>query len=63
MKLFYLSIPIIIGIAVGGFLVGYGANSNDSKILTSEKLIKNGSPIMGNIDAPITICALIITPF
>jgi len=55
MKLYYLSIPIIIGIIAGGFLVGYGMNSNDSKILTSEKLIKNGSPIMGNIDAPITI--------
>ena len=55
MKLYYLSIPIIIGIIAGGFLVGYGMNSNDSEILTSEKLIKNGSPIMGNIDAPITI--------
>jgi len=55
MKLYYLSIPIIIGIAAGGFLFGYETNSNDSKILTSEKLIKNGSPIMGNTDAPITI--------
>ena len=40
MKLYYLSIPIIIGIIAGGFLVGYGMNSNDSEILTSEKLIK-----------------------
>ena len=55
MKLYYLSIPIIIGIIVGGFVVGYGTNSNNSETLTSEKLIKNGSPIMGNIDAPITI--------
>ncbi len=55
MKLYYLSIPIIIGIAAGGFLFGYETNSNDSKNLTSEKLIKNGSPIMGNTDAPITI--------
>ena len=55
MKLYYLSIPIIIGIIAGGFLVGYGTNSNNSEILTSEKFIKNGSPIMGNIDAPITI--------
>ena len=55
MKLYYLSIPIIIGIITGGFFVGYDINSNDSEILTSEKLIKNGSPIMGNIDAPITI--------
>ena len=55
MKLYYLSIPIIIGIIVGGFVVGYGTNSNNSETLTSEKLSKNGSPIMGNIDAPITI--------
>ena len=55
MKLYYLSIPIIIGIIAGGFIVGYGTNSNNSETLTSEKLIKNGSPIMGNIDAPITI--------
>ena len=55
MKLYYLSIPIIIGIIVGSFVVGYGTNSNNSETLTSEKLIKNGSPIMGNIDAPITI--------
>ena len=55
MKLYYLSIPIIIGIIVGGFVVGYGTNSNNSETLTSEKLIKNGAPIMGNIDAPITI--------
>ena len=55
MKLYYLSIPIIIGIIVGGFIVGYETNSNNSETLTSEKLIKNGSPIMGNIDAPITI--------
>ena len=55
MKLYYLSIPIIIGIIVGGFVVGYGTNSNNSETLTSEKLIKNGSPIMGNIDASITI--------
>ena len=55
MKLYYLSIPIIIGIIVGGFIVGYETNSNNAETLTSEKLIKNGSPIMGNIDAPITI--------
>ena len=45
MKLYYLSIPIIIGIIVGGFIVGYETNSNNSETLTSEKLIKNGSPI------------------
>ena len=55
MKLYYLSIPIIIGIIVGGFLGTYAMDSNDSKKITSVKLIENGSPIMGNPDAKITI--------
>ena len=55
MKLYYLAIPIIIGILVGGVLGEYGVNSNNSEKLTSTKLIKNGSPIMGNANAPITI--------
>ena len=55
MELYYLSIPIIIGIVVGGFLGVYGINLNDSEIVTSAKLIENGSPIMGNPDAKITI--------
>ncbi|MDC0450648.1 DsbA family protein [Nitrosopumilus sp.] len=54
-KLYYLSIPIIIGVIVGGFLGTYGINSNDSEMVTSAKLIENGSPILGNPDAPITI--------
>ena len=55
MKLYYLSIPIVIGIIVGGFLGTYGINSNDSQIVTSAKLIENGSPFLGNADASITI--------
>ena len=55
MKLYYLSIPIAIGIVVGGFLGTYGITSNDSEIVTSAKLIENGSPFLGNADAPITI--------
>jgi protein-disulfide isomerase len=54
-KLYYLSIPIVIGIIVGGFLGTYGINSNDSEIVTSAKLIENGSPFLGNADASITI--------
>ena len=54
-KLYYLSIPIIIGVIVGGFLGTYGINSNDSEMVTSAKLIENGSPFLGNPDAPITI--------
>ena len=55
MKLYYLSIPIMIGVLVGGILSEYGVNSNDLEKLTSTKLIENGSPVMGNINAPITI--------
>ena len=55
MKLYYLSIPIIIGIIIGGVFSGFVIDSNDSKKLTSSKLIENGSPIMGNPDAKITI--------
>ena len=55
MTLYYLSIPIIIGIIVGGFLGTYGINSDSSEIITPAKLIENGSPFLGNPDAPITI--------
>ena len=55
MKLYYLVIPILIGVLVGGVLIEYGVNSNDSKKLTFSKLVENGSPVMGNINAPITI--------
>jgi protein-disulfide isomerase len=55
MKLYYLSIPIMIGVLVGGGLSEYGVNSNNSEKLTSTKLIENGSPFMGNTNAPITI--------
>ena len=55
MKLYYLVIPIMIGVLVGGVLSEYGVNSNNSEKLTSTKLIENGSPVMGNINAPITI--------
>ena len=53
MKLYYLSIPIMIGVLVGGILSEYGVNSNNSEKLTSTKLIENGSPFMGNTNAPI----------
>ena len=55
MKLYYLSIPIVIGIIVGGVLSGFVIDSNDSKKLTISKLAENGSPIMGSHNAPITI--------
>ena len=55
MYLHYLAIPIIIGIVAGSSIGIYEINSNESKTLSFEKLIKNGSPILGNSDAPITI--------
>ena len=55
MRLYYLAIPIMIGVLVGGVLSEYGVNSNNSEKITSTKLVENGSPIMGNINAPITI--------
>ena len=55
MKLYYLVIPIMIGILVGGVLDEYGVNANNSEKLTPTKLIENGSPFMGNINAPITM--------
>ena len=54
-KMHLLAIPIIIGMIAGIFLAFYPELQNDSKILTTSKLIKNGSPILGNSDAPITI--------
>ena len=54
-KLYLLVIPITIGIITGMFLVFYPESQNDSKLLTSSKLIQNGSPIMGNSNAPITV--------
>jgi protein-disulfide isomerase len=55
MKLYYLAIPILIGVLAGGVLSEFMIDSNDSKKLTFSKLVENGSPIMGNINAPITI--------
>ncbi len=48
-------IPIMIGIITGMFLGFFPESENDSKLLTTSKLIGNGSPIMGDSNAPITI--------
>ncbi len=55
MKPYLLLIPIIIGIFTGMFLTFFPESENDSKLLTISKLIENGSPILGDSDAPITI--------
>ena len=54
-KIYLLTIPVIIGIVAGMFMVFFPETENDSKLFTITKLINNGSPIMGQSDAPITI--------
>ena len=54
-KLYLLVIPVVIGIVVGVFLTMNTELENDSQLLTTTKLIENGSPILGNPDATITI--------
>ena len=54
-KLYLLAIPIAIAIITGMFLAFFPESENDSKLLTTSKLIENGSPIMGDSNAPITI--------
>jgi len=54
-KLYLLAIPIVLGIITGMFLAFYPESENDSKLLTTSKLIENGSPILGDSNAPITI--------
>ena len=54
MKKILFAIPIVIGMLTGMFLVFY-PQSDNSKLLTESKLIQNGSPIMGNPSATITI--------
>ena len=48
-------IPITIGIIAGSFLAFYPESENNPKKLTSSKLIENGSPMLGDGNAPITI--------
>lgn len=54
-KLYLLAIPVIIGIAVGVFLTSFPETEKKSEAFTASKLIENGSPIMGESEAPITI--------
>ncbi|QLH06766.1 DsbA family protein [Nitrosopumilus ureiphilus] len=54
-KLYLLAIPVIIGIITGMLMVFFPETENDSKLFTISKLINNGSPIMGESNAPITI--------
>jgi len=54
-KLYLLVIPVIFGIIVGVSLTTYPETEKESKMFTASKLIENGSPIIGEPNAPITI--------
>jgi len=54
-KIYLFTIPIVIGMLTGIFLAFYPQSEDDSKLLTESKLIQNGSPIMGEPSATITI--------
>ena len=55
MKKILFAIPIAIGMLTGVFLAFYSQTDDDSKLLTESRLIQNGSPIMGEPSATITI--------
>lgn len=52
-KILYLVIPIVLGIISLFFLNTMG--NNEDVLLSQKNLIENGSPIIGNPNAPITI--------
>ena len=54
-QVYLLAIPVFIGIITGMFMVFFPETENDSKLFTVTKLINNGSPILGQSNAPITI--------
>ena len=54
-KMYWLVIPVIIGVGVGLFLTTFSEQEQNPSSLTASKLIKDGSPILGNPTAPITI--------
>ena len=51
----FFVIPIIIGLISGMFLIYSIDKDNDTLKITSKTLTENGSPILGNPNAPITI--------
>ena len=54
-KIYWFAIPICIGMLAGVFLIFYPQSESDSKLFTQSKLIQNGSPIIGDPSAQITI--------
>ncbi|CAE6499073.1 MAG: DsbA family protein [Candidatus Nitrosotenuis sp.] len=55
-KYHLIAIPVAIGIVTGIFASSYFGNQNDDAVgFTKSEIIRNGSPILGNSFAPITI--------
>ena len=50
-----LAIPVAVGIVAGLSLAFYLGSDDEPKLLTESNLIGDNSPILGNVDAPITI--------
>ena len=55
MKKYYFLVPIAIGIIAGLVVVTSTTDNSNSEAITISKLIENGSPIMGDPKATITI--------
>ena len=55
MKIYFLAIPIIIGIVIGvGLVTNLDSTTDNSSVLSKENLLK-GSTMLGNPNAKITI--------
>jgi hypothetical protein len=51
--LYYLAIPIILGVISVFFL--YGIENDEGTLFSKKNLMENGSPVLGDPSAPITI--------
>ena len=55
-NVYFLAIPIVIGLIIGFIVISNGDNSDQkSNLFSKEKLLENTPPIIGDIDAKITI--------
>ena len=54
-KLYLLLIPVAIGVLAGSFIAFFPQETPSEDAITRSKLIENGSPILGDSTAPITI--------
>ena len=54
-KLYLLAVPVAIGVVVGLFMAAMTGSEKETTLLVPSKLVENGSPILGDSNAPITI--------